>query len=146
MDRPRVISGAAATASENKPTPTMREWDGSENWPDGYADLWRCTGCGAVTASPTTGRPPIRCICKHRSTVTVLTAQATPTPPSDLRRLSAQWRAAVISIRADQQTCLPNYAERLGHRIDVYTRCADELDAVLARGTAHQTGQQNEEK
>jgi hypothetical protein len=59
-------------------------------------------------------------------------------PPLD--RLLAKWQAAIARLRGEQNNCSttnPKAAARLGHRIEVYTRCADELETALgAEGEA----------
>jgi hypothetical protein len=40
----------------------VKEWNGRD-WPDGFADIWRCTRCGQHYGGATTGKPPARCKC-----------------------------------------------------------------------------------
>lgn len=55
----------------------------------------------------------------------------------EIEQVIAKWRQQIAHNREEQQKCDNNNTSIiLGHRIDVRTRCADELEAVLRRSRA----------
>lgn len=65
--------------------------------------------------------------------IRALVQKAQATSAEIQARLAAivqEWRETAERLKIEQGTCLPSYAERLGHRIDVYTKCANQLAAL----------------
>lgn len=48
-----------------------------------------------------------------------------------LRALVEKWQRAIDTVRADQSVSVPEVAAKLGHRLDAYERCMNDLAALL---------------